>query len=156
MKRYLSVILAAIILSVCLCGCESDESAALRHLNNDLGTDISEKQISSYSDTHGGFLGDGELRITVEPDGDFQADVILKSDVWKPLGEDETAYGVLYGTDSVAPMFPILPEPEHAWCWFNDRHTDTQTPFFARNSYNFTIAVYDSDTGTLYYYRLDT
>lgn len=54
-----------------------------------------------------------------------------------------------------------IPEVENGYYFFYDRHSKSLSPFrdedlFSRSSFNFTLAIYDADTLTLYYYELDT
>lgn len=54
-----------------------------------------------------------------------------------------------------------MPKVEHGFYYFQDRHsksTDSSSDveIFDRGSYNFSLAVYDSDTDRLYYFELDT
>ena len=56
---------------------------------------------------------------------------------------------------------PFFPEVDQGCYYFRDRHGESQDPtdesgLFNRGSWNFTLAIYDSQTGTLYYYELDT
>ena len=78
---------------------------------------------------------------------------------------------ILYGTVSdiarTSPFFtddhgnPLFPTIEHGFYYFKDRHSESYAPFddsliWNRASYNFTIAVYDLDTRTLYFSTFDT
>ena len=47
------------------------------------------------------------------------------------------------------------------WYYFLDRHSEAEDPeddsgLFGRGSYNFTLAIYDKESGVLYCYELDT
>ena len=109
-------------------------------------------------DTHGGFHGDGQS--LTDPD-------------WKelPMTDNLEAllYGVVYDTGlSITEIGPCvdfseeqLPQIQNGYYYFVDRqaesemqHSDAQ--IMERASLNFSIALYDVDTDTLYYIEVDT
>ena len=103
-----------------------------------------------YKDTHGWF-GDGEtfLTITFEETPEWLAD-------WKELPLTGALVRV---NESLANNY--FPDIQQGWYFFKDRHSQSQdstddSQLFGRASWNFTLAVYDSQTDTLYYYVLDT
>ena len=54
-----------------------------------------------------------------------------------------------------------IPQIENGYYYFYDRHDEATDPyddseFLARFSFNFTLAIYDSDTNTLYLCEYDT
>ena len=54
-----------------------------------------------------------------------------------------------------------VPQVESGYYFFQDRHREAEDPgdpsnLFSRNAYNFTAALYDAGSETLYYYELDT
>ena len=86
-----------------------------------------------------------------------------------PLTENLTAlvYGLQTESSSVGPMIhsgdgaPVIPEVENGYYYFLDRHSQSTNPkddsgVLDRASYNFTIAIFDTDQQTLYYMELDT
>ena len=46
--------------------------------------------------------------------------------------------------------------PARGWWYLEDRQEDETEDMWQRYSYNYTFAVYDPDTGILYYQELDT
>ena len=46
--------------------------------------------------------------------------------------------------------------PARCWWFFWDRQQDQDTPLDERHSWNYTAALYDGDTCTLYYLEFDT
>ena len=68
------------------------------------------------------------------------------------------------GEESVGPYLPegvSVPQVESGYYFFQDRHREAEDPgdpsnLFSRNAYNFTAALYDAGSETLYYYELDT
>ena len=53
---------------------------------------------------------------------------------------------------------PLIPGGGSGWYWFRDRQSKSADPsdLLGRSSFNFTLALYDAERGTLYYYELDT
>lgn len=96
---------------------------------------------------------------------------LWKSD-WKKLPLDETLTAFVYGTRgedwSKGPYLPetsggqpMFPKIENGYYFFLDRHKDSLNPedtegLLDRASINCTIALYDTDTDTLYFCEYDT
>ena len=84
--------------------------------------------------------------------GDFPLDGIVKALV----------YGISDETSSIGPFLndgngnPLVPEILNGYYLLIDRHTDKETDILSRRSFNFTLGLYDADTDTLYYCKLDT
>ena len=106
-------------------------------------------KVLDYKDTHGGFLGDGDLYAVIQFDknekNSFGGE--LKKDgnyyVYEPLSDyniPKTKNGIYYFRDRFAENYP-----EEAGTNINDRA-----------SYNITFALLDLDTNKLYIYKLDT
>ena len=55
--------------------------------------------------------------------------------------------------DALAVDWPV---PARGWWYLEDRQEDETEDMWQRYSYNYTFAVYDPDTGILYYQELDT
>lgn len=109
-------------------------------------------------DSHGGFHGDGETLAVIateltEPQGQY----------WHPLPLTDNLKTLLSrsGLEGMDVMAQTVPGIEQGFCYFRDRHSESQDPasddgILDRYSYNLTLAVYDSGTGTLYVWLLDT
>ena len=118
-------------------------------------------------DTHGGFLGDGAYYLILDCSNNADAALNIVAN-WNQLplsrnlnlimydGEkDGVAYG--YNLSEVAHM----PTIENGYYRFEDRHSEANdasddSGLFSRSSFNFSLAVYDSDTNRLYYFEFDT
>ena len=74
---------------------------------------------------------------------------------WHPLPLTEELSQVLWGG---SPLCAGIPEVEKGWYFFYDAqgHPYIEQSLFSRSSFNFTLAVYDSESHTLYYFQLDT
>lgn len=109
-------------------------------------------------DSHGGFHGDGETLAVIateltEPQGPY----------WHPLPLTDNLKTLLSrsGLEGMDVMAQTVPEIEQGFYYFRDRHSESQDTasddgILDRYSYNLTLAVYDSGTGTLYVWLLDT
>ena len=86
-----------------------------------------------------------------------------------PLPENlnTLVYGKLNESESEGPYITDndgnqkFPNIENGYYFFKDRHDENKnaiddTNVLNRHSFNFTIAIYNSDTKVLYYYELDT
>ena len=118
-------------------------------------------------DTHGGFLGDGEYYLILDCSAETEQAAELIKD-WKPFPLTENLQLIMYGgvkngvhygyNLSEEAQWPIITNGVYK---FVDRHTQAvdktdDARLFDRGSYNFSIAAYDLDTHTLYYFEFDT
>ena len=117
---------------------------------------------SKYEDTHGGFHGDGESIDKIYLN-DFQAKIFLKkikeNKNWRKLPVTSELYTrIISNIDN----FDItIPEIENGYWFFLDRNSEAinkydEKAIYDRYSYNYSVAIYDTDTKILYYYELDT
>jgi len=131
-----------------------------------LGFDVSGgKEVSNY-DTHSG-NGDGTSCVAISFDDDTNVlEGIKRNAEWKALPPDETVQTLVYGvsdeTSSIGPFLkdgngtPLVPEIQNGYYLLIDRNTDKGTDILNRSSFNFTFGLYDTDTNTLYFCKLDT
>ncbi len=132
---------------------------------------VSGGNVLEDTDTHGGFHGDGETRIVLQFSNDKVLEQIRGSKDWKAFPVEETvailAYGVTEKTESTiisrGPYItkeggmPWIPEIQNGYYRLIDRHEENgKTNLLERNSLNFILAIYDADTGKLYYCEFDT
>ena len=163
MKKSKNVFFSFVILFMSVltaCGAKSGEAAKL------LGLDISNGEVISNYDTHGGFHGDGTTCIAYRFDDDTILEEIRNSSEWSEFPLDETVqalvYGLSDGTTRKGPMLndnegqPIVPEIQNGYYLLIDRQNGAETDILDRYSFNFTLGLYDIDTNTLYFCELDT
>jgi len=122
------------------------------------GFKITEFTVVEEQDTHGGFLGDGTYHLILDcSENSSRAHEIIK--VWKelPLSDnlDLMMYGGYFAEEAHWPMI------SNGVYKFVDRHSESvnasdDTDLLSRYSFNFSIAAYDLDTDTLYYFEVDT
>ena len=130
----------------------------LRRMGRMLNLDLGLATLESWRDTHGGFHGDGETIavITLPEDRASEAESIMHYNIlWKPLPMTEELYPVLWGD---SPLCADIPEVKNGWYFFCDEQGQPYTgeSLFSRPALNFTLAVYDAESRTIYYFELDT
>ena len=170
MRKKIGAVLALLLLAAALGGCQRQRAAA-KEISDALGVDVSDGEQLAYTDSHGGFHGDGLTFAALKFPDAALADEIKGKEGWKalPLSKNLTAaaYGISDETSSTGPYLtdedgePVLPEIENGYYYFQDRHAKSadaydDTELLDRASLNFTIALYDVDTDTLYYVKYDT
>jgi hypothetical protein len=172
MKRSISFALAAAALALlcALSSCQPRQLAdGVQQLLNAragmdcLGLDLSQGTVTQQEDSHGGFHGDGSAFTVLTFDA--EARKTLEGEIsgccWHPLPMTENVAQAVECLALDETGARLIPEVEQGYYYFQDRHSDSQNPaddsaLFDRYSYNFTLAVYDSEIGTLYYYEEDT
>lgn len=142
-----------------------------RDISDSLGIDVSKGTVLTDSDSHGGFHGDGMMFQQILFEDSKLSDEIKDNDSWKPmpLGQSMEAlvYGTEEGTSSTGPYLTdesgntIIPDIQNGYYYFYDRHSESKDPYndediLGRASFNFTLALYDSDNHVLYYVEFDT
>ncbi|MBO4898272.1 MAG: hypothetical protein J5590_08250 [Clostridia bacterium] len=130
----------------------------LSDLRQDFGFNKSKFTVIEEKDTHGGFLGDGEYYLKLDCSKKREKALDIVKD-WNslPLPEELAGFTCKEEKDGENK----IPEVKHGYYKFKDRHSESTNPSDSsemadRHSYNFTLAVYDADNDTLYYYKLDT
>lgn len=129
-----------------------------------LGFDKSEFIVVKESDSHGGFLGDGEAHLILDcSENSDKAREIVED--WNELPLSKNVGMVMYGGEHYGYRFAEKngwPKITNGVYKFVDRHREAgldksdDTELFNRASFNFTLAIYDFDTDFLYYFKIDT
>ncbi len=153
--RYL---LFAIMISLLMVSCaQSDKSRVSDKLNLKL---VKENQIMKYDD-HGA-LGDGTRFITFQFDSNDTLNQIKSDSNWKKFPLDNTTKALMYGNEKTSPYVKdnnsrlLFPEISEGYYLLIDRQEDKSQNILNRPSLNFTLAVYDTKTNTLYFAEIDT
>lgn len=169
MKRCVSAVLA-LVLAALFTGCVGNA----RTLPGTLGVTLRDSTISEHWDDHGG-MSDGtqywKVDLSQEDAAALEqtaqtregwhtfpltedAEALLYGREWTEGSEERGAGPYLTGKDGKA----LLPQVEEGYWFFWDDQTRSPetTGVLGRGSYNFTAAVYDSTTHTLYCGELDT
>lgn len=151
-----TVMIASLILVVGLSGCgKSDE---VKDFSKLCGVDMTEGEVISSEDTHGGFHGDGYTLIKIEFSDDSVVSDIKESEHWHefPLSESLNTFVYQPCDENID-----IPEITNGYYFFYDRHSKADdryddSKFLDRESLNFTFAIYDSDSDTVYICKYDT
>ena len=173
MKKFLCAVFALGILGVIgytrISG-YPQESSVRSAISDTLGMNVRSGEVLVESDTHGGFHGDGLLFAAFSFSDDSISRQIANDNDWSPLPWSHKLTTLAYGSGTAAirngPYLtdgngtPVLPAVQNGYYFFYDRHSQAEDPrdesAVFRGSFNFTLALYDTDTDTLYYVEFDT
>lgn len=114
-------------------------------------------------DSHGGFHGDGTYYLVLDCSQNKEKAMETVKE-WKELPLTENLNMVLYGDENHKYHFAEevnIPEIINGYYYFYDRHSEStdagdDTNLLRRASFNFTVAIYDSDMDKMYYVEFDT
>ena len=164
MKRVLSLILALAFACLALCGCVFGDD--MSYISRQLNADLTDAKLVRYEDSHGGFLGDGET-VAILDMSRASEKFLDRVEGWNPLPLSENLQLLLYGGrrdiksyDGFAFLKEKgIPEVVNGFWYFRNRQEDIDwrnDDIFDAYSFNFTVAIYNKDTATLYFYEIDT
>lgn len=170
MKNKIAVLLAISLSTLFLTGCFllTPRTKVSKDIGIKLPTDI----VVEYYDGYGGGMGDGEAAAIIEfnkSTADLILEQILNNKDWQALPMNDNLEKLMYddinngGSSSYnfSEFWPDLKVPiEEGFWFFNNRHDNAKDPkdvskLFSE-SFNFTIAIYDSKEKTLYYLKFDS
>lgn len=147
-------VILLVFISLMLCGCANTKEVMEKIEIS--GTCQKEEE----AETHGGFLGDGETFVKLSCKG------VELSKQWKELPLTDSISEVMNliqcnsdSCKSAIERYNI--NTSNGYYFFRDRHSETvdeydDTNLNNRSSYNFTLAIYNTDTNIIYYYKMDT
>ncbi len=152
-----AVLSLVVVLLVCGCGSLGRKARLTALLNIDV---FQSAELCSY-DSHGGFHGDGVLCYGLQFPDHGAVKEIEENPHWKPLPLEREMEQLLYGMKDDTQENTLLPAISNGYYFFYDRHAESKDPYddtdvFQRHSFNMTVAIYDTDSDTLYYIELDT
>lgn len=161
-------------LSVLLIATACSSSNSEKNISQTLGVDVSSAAVLQSMDSHGGLHGDGstyrEMKFA-NGEGQTFTKELENNTAWGKLPLTDNLNIAVYGkestSESIGPFvtndngeayFPLV---DNGYYFFLDRQSESKdvkddTNLLNRNSFNFTIAIYDTDNQILYYYELDT
>ena len=174
-KQISSAIMAVLALLLTACGIRSARSVQ-DEIAVTLGLDLTGCEVASSWDDHGGFHGDGTAFAELKCSDSGVLDQIMEDSDWKAFPLDRTAQALVYGVTEqtgteetgitvyqTGPYLtdgegdPLIPEIRAGFYRLIDRHAQAgETDLLGRASLNFTLALYDTDTNTLYFCEMDT
>lgn len=150
MKKRLFAALAALLL---LAGCAVQDVHS--QISQELGIDVSGGTMVSSYDTHGGWLGDGTSFFAIQFENGAVLEEIKISLEWSEFPLDATVQALVSMLNDNE-GHPIVPEIQNGYYLLIDRQNDATEDILHRYSFNFTLGLYDTDTNTLYFCKLDT
>ena len=119
------------------------------------------------SDTHGGFHGDGSYCLILDcADNREKALETVKN--WNKMPLPENLNIIMYGgkRNDIEYGYKLaekahIPKIKNGYYMFEDRHSESKdstddSEIFDRYSFNFSIAIYDTDYDKMYYLAFDT
>lgn len=155
------------VLMIAGCSTESHQDYIAKQINIKMPNVLN----IEYMDDHGGFHGDGQKFAKIEFDKTNGQNILMQIEnyeKWNKLPLTENLNLIMYGgskdnieyTHKFAEKLGI-PQIDNGYWLFTDRHTESTYPekdteLFERHSFNFTLAMYDGDNNTLYYFEFDT
>ena len=139
------------------------EKATETNKNQRKPTETNEKSPTKSN----GFHGEGEYAAAIRFDtvhGAQLAERLQNTDGWKALPLEEELELLMYGGNRGGSSYGYyfadkagIPKVENGCYYFIDRQQDTERAgLLYRRSYNFSLAIYDSDENILYYCEIDT
>lgn len=123
--------------------------------------------IVEEQDTHGGFHGDGSYYLILDCSNNIETALEIV-DSWNNLPLSENLDLVMFGGEKNGISYQYnlsekahIPKIENGYYCFTDRHSKAKDPsddseLLNRSSFNFSLAVYDSDTNRFYYFEFDS
>lgn len=166
------VMISCLMIVYLLTGCEnSDTTTTSKHISDSIGIKLPTNAKIEYNDSHGGLHGDGLFYAKVKFINNEEEDLIkdiLSTKGWNNTPIDETLSLMLYGgeKDGISYGYNLaeqagIPKVSSGYWKFIDRYdgavnsSDT-SELMNRNSFNFTVAIFDEDTNVLYFFEFDT
>lgn len=119
------------------------------------------------ADTHGGFHGDGSYYLMLDC-SENREKALENVKGWKEFPLSKNLNLIMYGGEKDGMTYGYnlaeeakIPEIKNGYYYFFDRHSEStdasdDTNLLARASFNFTLAIYDSDADRMYYFEFDT
>ena len=170
MKKTISfIMILTMIFTLSACGTKESKKPQF-DISEMIGIEISDEDMNmiNHIETHGGFHGDGTTFYSMEIINDDTIEEI-KSE-WKELPLTENLTALIYGLEdesaSIGPYISedgeaLFPNVDHGSSSFFDRPDESEDHFddvnvLSRHSFNFVIAIFDTDTNRLYYTKFDT
>ena len=159
MKKIVYSTLIAIIIFTII-GCASFSTCD--YIKQEINIDISKCNILIDNSDSPSFNGDGEYFVKADCSNDNE-NMLNQIRFWNELPLPEDVRLIMYGGEKNGRTYSYdladkagMPEIKNGVYLFDDRHIQSDKDFLDRASYNFTVALYDKDLDTFYYYEYDS
>lgn len=161
-----SIILFSVIFIALIFGVFQFMLSGDLELRYEFGFDKDDYIIIDEYDSHGGFQGEGSYRLILDCSQSREKALKQVAD-WNRLPLSENLRLIMYGgeKDGVEYAYDLasdakIPEINNGFYKFINRSPNATDKYsddiFSAYSFNFSLAVYDSDADMLYYYKYDT
>ncbi len=159
-------ILAFLCMMICVLGLSSCSSSQGKP-EEYMGFAKDDFVVVEELDSHGGFHGDGTYHLILDC-SEHQEKALENIAGWKELPLSENLALILYGGEKDGRTYGYylaeeanIPEIQNGYFCFLDRHSEStdihsDAELFNRASFNFSLALYDTDTDRMYYFEFDT
>ena len=174
-SKRIAVISAICIMISSLSNC-SNEFDPKEYVESHLDINTESAQIDTVIEPPRSFNGDGNTYVVLNFSDNPITEEIKEKENWKQLPLTENLATIIYGGEKDGKQIdafvcdydggaktgiPLIPQIENGYYYFKDRHLDAKdiyddSKIFERESYNYTIAIYDEDTNLLYFWSEDT
>lgn len=166
MKKIICVILSVFFLTGC-----SAHASVQRMISKTIDIDVKNGTEVSFYSTHGGFFGDGVTAAALSFSDDSVLNQIEEKSDWSSLPLSYNLASLVYGGENDGLIIQsflkdktgslLIPKIENGYYYFLDHNSDSRekhdgADIFSRFSFNFAIAIYDTDANILYFAELDT
>ena len=163
-KRILLALILLLVLAVAVKIGDSNRRST--PLSRELGIE-QEKYVTLHEqDDHGGFHGDGLYHIALDCSANMD-EIVAVTDDWPALPLPDKLRYVLYRTELDSDIYAYdlaeqasIPYVQNGCYYFHNRHSEAKdawdTDIFGKYSFNFSIAIFDSDANILYFMAFDT
>lgn len=167
MKKIIVLTLSLLLLCINLASCGENSKNSYPY---DTDIDFSKGETLEAWDTHGGFLGDGdyfEVKKFNEEDAKTVIDKMKNNSKWKKLPMSKGLNSFIYGNTQWGGLAVneddkvLIPKIKKGYYCLIDRYDekvnyDDFGEMMEQYSYNFTIAIFDTEKNKLYYYEYDS
>ena len=155
MRKIALCVIAATLIALAAGCCENDTLAAY---GDTWGVDLSGGTVLSEENSHGGFHGDGAALYVVQFEDDTMGAALAENEQWKALPLSANLNTFVYQPYDSEVSIPAI---SHGYYYFYDRQAESGAEqdddlLLRRASFNFTLAIYDTDTQRLYLLEYDT
>ncbi len=161
MRKILAIMLMLIFI-IALPACSADTPS-----DDYFGFSKKDFTVVEEQDTHGGFHGDGSYYLILDCSNNTETALEIV-DSWNDMPLSENLDLIMFGGEKGGMSYGYnlseeahIPKIENGYYCFIDRHSEAEdssddSELFSRNSFNFSLAFYDSDTNIFYYFEFDT
>ena len=123
------------------------------------GLRVKDYTVVESLDTHGGFHGDGSYYYILDCSQNSEKALEIVSSGWNKLPLPKNIEVLMFGHENSWYRLADeakMPKVENGYYVFVNRSPGSEASDWYGNITNFTIAVYDTDTDTVYYFENDT